>query len=41
MGKQIGVITEQGFSAGKLGFDPLKKEDQDKLLEKKKENSEK
>lgn len=29
----IGVITEQGYPAGKFGFDPLKNEDQSKIQE--------
>lgn len=28
MEKNIGVITEQGYPAGKFGFDPLKEVDQ-------------
>lgn len=31
MSDKIGVITEQGYPAGKFGFDPLKQKDQKQL----------
>lgn len=31
MGKQIGVITEQGFPAGQFGYNKLNEQDQQKI----------
>lgn len=37
----FGVITEQGFVAGQLGFNEMTKEEHDKLLNSGSEDSEK